>query len=86
MDQDYQEVGFRAPRSHERIAEIIVAVTNTVGRGIEFIADQFREIRSPDDCRTPDDLRRYAASIMARQPGFANELISFANHAEEQTK
>ncbi len=86
MDQDYQSVGFQAPRSHERIAEVIVAVTDTIGRGIEFIADQFREIRSPDDCRTPEDLRRYAATIMERQPGLANELIAFANHAEDQTK
>lgn len=64
-------------------------------RGAAYLADAFsyyidkagdiftwlnrREIRSPDDCKTADELVAYARSIQSREPSFASDLIAAAS-------
>lgn len=77
MDSD----SFIQPRGGEILAELAAAAFLRLKSGIEFISDQFREIKSPDDCRTPQELLRYAYSIQEQQPDLANELIAIANRS-----
>lgn len=80
-EQEYYDLYGQPPRGAYWAAEAIVKVTDAIGRGIEFIADQFRET-TLDNAKTPEQVIDYANRIRDRHPSFANELIAAANRAQ----
>jgi len=78
-DQEFYDM-YTPPRGAIWAAEVVTKLTDGIGRGIEFIADQFRE-HTLNDAKTPEDVIRYANRIRDREPTFANELIAAVNRA-----
>ena len=72
-----------APRGAIWAANIFAFILDKSFQAVEFISDQFHEINSLEDCRSAEDLRKYAESIKHRQPAFANELFAMANNSEK---
>lgn len=71
------------PRNAMLISNAFACAINKIGRGIEFIHDQFREHSGPDACETPEELREYARKIQHTDPSLSSELMAIANHAED---
>ncbi len=72
-----------APRGAIWAAGAFATALDIVGRAVEFLAEKFSSTpTSPDECKTPQELRNYAYSIQHAQPSTAQDLIAAANRAE----
>lgn len=73
----------QAPRGSIWAANAFVKLIDSIDGGIQFIADQFREVKPLDRARTAQDVIDYANSIRDSDPSFANELIAAANRSKD---
>lgn len=73
-------INYTPPRGAIWLANAFVFYIDKAGAVIDFF--NRRDITSPDQCRTPQELRNFAASIQKREPGFAADLIAAADRAE----
>lgn len=69
----------------DKVASVLRHCVSRTSDTVQFIADQFREIKTPDDCSTPEELRNYAYGIIDRNPSLAQDLIAAANRADDDT-
>jgi hypothetical protein len=74
---------FVAPRGAFWVADVFSKLLETIDGGIDFIADQFNEVKPLEQAETSQDVIRYANSIRDRDPSFANELIATASRGED---
>lgn len=74
----------KPPRGATWAAEAFVGLIDAFDGGIQFINEQFTEPtkNSPDDCKTPEQLRQYAYSIRHSNPSLADDLVAAANRAD----
>jgi hypothetical protein len=73
----------KAPRGAIWAADVVVKLADLLGAGIDFIADQFAEVKPLDQAETAQDVINYANSIKDRDPSFAQDLIAAANRSED---
>jgi hypothetical protein len=72
-----------APRGAVWLADAFAYYLDLLDGGLDFIADQFREVKPLDKAETAQDVIAYANSIQHRDPSFAQDLIAAANRSEE---
>lgn len=70
------------PRGAIWAAEVFSNFLDAIDGGIDFITDQFRDVRPLDHARDSQDVIDYANSIKDRDPGFAADLIAAANRSD----
>lgn len=74
-------INYTPPPGAEWLANAVVFYTDMIGRGIEFIHDQFQE--KDDQFKTAEDVRSYARRIQKTDPSLASDLIAAANRHED---
>jgi hypothetical protein len=74
---------FKAPRGAVWAANAFTKIIDAIDGGIDFISEQFREVKPLDKAETAQDVIAYANSISKRDPSFAADLIAAANRSEE---
>lgn len=78
---------FEVPRGAEKAADVIVAVVNAIGRGLDaiwhFFGNTYDSTKPLDHCKTTEDVILYAQSIQSKQPSFAADLMAAAKRSEE---